>query len=234
MKKRIYVKIKASENFWQEQLKDLITSGSRFKITELKGKQIQIESENYYHEMDIVELSRRNPEQILVATYTGEDHFENLATTSRYINGIREFVKEEYEYYVNISDEDKEVLPPGLYDKFKQKVLEYFQKTDNYRVRTCASDQTFQKMPVKPYDDEDDSLIIPSFELIQDEFKITAKKFGLTYLVVSVDRTHHASSPRDNDHLSEEYDDWMSEEYALKRQDVFTSLEGKNNCINKN
>jgi cupin superfamily acireductone dioxygenase involved in methionine salvage len=213
MENRIYTKIKASKEFWQDQLKNLVTNGSRFIITELNGDEIQIVSENMYFEMDIVELSRQNPDQLLIATWKREDHYENLVATYKYIGGKRELLREEYKYCFGISTEDLNELPPGMYDLFKKKALRYFQKVDNYRVRTSASDPSFQEAPEQIFGNDEDSLLIPSVEFLKDGFKITAKKTGFTYLHVSVDRLYHESDPRIDDHLSEEFDDWMSEEY---------------------
>lgn len=229
MKNRIYTKIKASKEFWQDHLKDLVTHGSRIKITELKGDEIQFESESMYFEMDIVELSRQNPDQLLIATWKRDDHYENLVTTYQYLGGKRELVREEYEYCFGISPKDLKLLPTGMYDLFKQKAQRYFQKSDNYQVRTSETEPSVKDKPEKIFGDEDDSLLFPSVEFLKDGFRITAKKFGFTYLQVSVDRLNHESDPSIDDHLSEEYDDWMSEEYEGYRQE-----KQKNNSMSNN
>jgi hypothetical protein len=147
MKQRILTKTTANEKLWQEILIKQIYPGSGSKITKLQRDQIQSESaEN--PEPDIIELSIWNPDQPLEVTYSGKDHFENLMTTYRYQNGIREFVKEEYKYWLEITDKDKDKRPPGLFDRFQQRVLEYFKMVDNYRIRTDESDPTFQEMPI--------------------------------------------------------------------------------------
>lgn len=221
MERRKHTEIKASETFWQKQLEDRIFSGSRSKITKLTDNRIHVESIDDSPEQDIIELSKQNPDQVLTVTYTGEDHFENLAATYQYLNGKREFVKEEYKYWFEIPDKDLEILPPGLYERFQQKALEHFRMVDNYRIRTDEFDPTFQEIPVKPLDYLDDSILIPSIELWEDGFKISAKKFGLTHLMIKVEHFHGLTSPRDQDHLSEEYDDWMGEEYEPQMSPLY-------------
>jgi hypothetical protein len=212
MTQRFLTKITASGKLWQEIQTKQINTGSGSKITKLQGDQIQFEStEN--PEPDIIELSIWNPDQPLVVTYSGEDQFENLITTYRYQNGIREFVKEEYEYWFEITDKDKDKLPPGLYERFQQKALEYFKAIDNYRIRRDESEPTFQEIPVKPLDNLDDSILIPSVELWEHDFKISAKKFGLTYLMIKVERIQGLKSTKVNEHLCEEYDDRIGKEY---------------------
>jgi hypothetical protein len=212
MKKRIYVKIKASENFWQEQMKKLTFIELRSEPIMLIGDELYIQGEPASTESEIIELSKQNPNEFLIATYIGEDHFENLVSTYRFQYGRRILIEEKYEYFFDISKEDLDALPHGLYEKFQQLAVKYFQKGDKYRVRAYESNPTFQEMPVRPMEDKDDSIFVPSVELWEDGFKIQAKKFGLTYIMVTVGQRQYEPSPRDNDHLSQECDDWMNEE----------------------
>jgi hypothetical protein len=61
-------------------------------------------------------------------------------------------------------------------------------------------------------DDDRDSLLIPSVELWEDGFKINAKKFGLTYLMIRVEHFQGLTSPRDHGHHCEGFDDRIGEE----------------------
>lgn len=212
MKKRIYVKIKASENFWQKQMKKLTFMELQSEPIMSIGNELYIHGEPASTESDIIELSKQNPGELLIATSIGDDLFENLVSTYRFQYGRRKLIEEKYEYFFDISKEDLEVLPPGVYERFRQMAVKYFQKGDKYRVRADDSDPTFQEMPVRPMVDEDDSIFVPSVELWEDGFNIQAKKFGLTYLMVTLEQRQYEQSPWDNDHLSKECDDWMSEE----------------------
>lgn len=215
MERRKHSEIKASETFWQQQLEDRVFSGSRSKIIKLTGKRIHVESIDDSPELDIIELSKQNPDQVLTVTYTGEDHFENIATTYLYQNGKREFVKEEFKYWFEIDDKDMDILPPGLYDRFQQKALEHFKMVDSYRVRTDELDTPIKDLLIRSYADDNDNLLIPSVELWEDGFKILAKKFGHTYIMVKASRVQDAILTTKDDHLGEEHDDWMSDEYEI-------------------
>mgnify|MGYP001821359017 CR=1 FL=1 len=175
MKKSIHMKIKASENFWQKQMKKLTFIELRSEPIMLIGDELYIQGEPASTESEIIELSKQNPNEFLIATYIGEDHFENLVSTYRFQYGRRILIEEKYEYFFDISKEDLDDLPLGLYEKFQQLAVKYFQKGDKYRVRAYESDPTFQEMPVRPMEDKDDSIFVPSVELWEDGFKIQAK-----------------------------------------------------------
>lgn len=118
------------------------------------------------------------------------------------------FVKEEYEYCFGVIVKDRDMLPPGLYDRFQNKVSEYFRSVDSYRIRNYDTDPTFKNRPIELKYEDDDGVFVPSIEYIEGNIRITAKKFGLTYLDVKVEigKTNHGSETND-DHLCEEYDD---------------------------
>ena len=212
MKKRIYMKIKASENYWQKQMTRLVYMELHSEPIMSIGSDLYIHGEPASTESDIIELSKQNPGELLIATSIGEDLFENLVSTYGFQYGRRKLIEEKYEYFFDLSKEDLEVLPQGVYERFKQMAVKYFHKGDKYRVRADESDPTFQEMPVRPIVDKDDSIFLPSVELWKDGYNIQAKKFGLTYIMVTVEKRQYKPSPWENDHLSEECDDWMSEE----------------------
>jgi len=178
-----YTKVKASAKFWKSQLTRQVINETDSKVTVLDGDEITIESINCTAEQDIIELSKQNQDFIFEAKYEVEDHFKNLAATYQYLNGTRKFIKEEYGYCfgINISDRDK--LDPQIYGRFKEKVLEYFKKIDNYRVRNSEDEPSFKECPVKT---NEDIHLTPTVEYREGDVILTARKFGLTYLDVTV------------------------------------------------
>lgn len=213
MEKKIFTKIKAGDYFWQYQMKKLAFMDFLSEPIMSISNELFIQGSIAYVESDVRRLSEQNPEELLVVTSMSEDLFENLVTKHGYQYGRRRLIEERYEYFFDISKEEQEILPPGLWEKFQQLAVKHFHRGDKYRVRNDESDPTFQEMPVRTLGDEGDSAFVPSVELVENGFKIQAKKFGLTYLMITVKQTKNESSSGDYDHLSEECDDWISEEY---------------------
>ena len=178
--------IKVSPKFWQTQLTSQIIKLTDSKVTNIDGSKIKITSTDCTAEPDIIKWSKQNPDQIIEVKFTGEDYFENLVATYQYLNGSHEFIKEEYEYCFCISARDRDKLDPQLYAKFQQKVTDYFRKIDNYRIRTSENEPSFKDCPIKKENDEEDSLLTPTVEYREGDVTLTAKKFGLTYLNVTV------------------------------------------------
>lgn len=204
-----HTKLKASEKFWQTQLTRQIIKLTDSKVTKIDGSEITITSTDCAAELDIIEWSKQNPGQIFDAKFTGEDHFENLAATYQYKAGEKKLMKEEYEYCFCISARDRDKLDPQIYERFKQKVTEHFRKIDNYRIRTSEKELSFQESPVN-YEDKDDSYLLTSVvEYIDGDVILTAKKFGLTYLDVTVKFIYKNSKQENSvdDFIGGEYDD---------------------------
>ncbi len=200
MKIHYHTKLKASEKFWQRQLTNQIINETDSKITNIDGSEITITSTDCTAEPDIIEWSKQNPGQIFEAKFTGEDHFENLVATYMYKAGVGKFMKEEYEYCFCISARDRDKLDPQVYARFQQKVTDYFRKIDNYRIRTSEKEPSFKDCPVKKEDDDEDTLLTPTVEYREGNVTLTAKKFGLTYLNVTVSfREKKSTENRFND-----------------------------------
>ncbi len=206
-----HTQLKVSKEFWQEQLTNKVINQTDSRVTKIDVDEISIETIDSTAENDIIELSKRFPDHTLEAKYTTEDPFENLAITYQYHNGERKFVKEEYEYCFVSTITDRNMLDPEEYTKFQDIAKEYFNRIDNYRVRTSEKDPTFEDQPIEVEYYEDDTMITPCVEYINGDgdFILTAKKFGLTYLDVTV-KFINQNLTRNNtsdDYLQEDYSD---------------------------
>ena len=208
MKKVTHTKLKASKDFWQEQLTNQIIHTDSI-VTEIDQDEITIESLDCTAEQDIIELSKQYPEYIFEAMYNGEDPYENLASTYQYQNGTRKFIKEEYEYCFEIRKEEREQLDPRFYAKFQEDISAYFKKIDNYRIRTAETDPTFQDLPLKRQDEE--SPIHPTIAYRDGNITLSAMKFGLTLLVIRIIETREYSTFEDYDEITGEVFDDPSE-----------------------
>ncbi len=204
MKKHYHTKVKASAKFWKKQLRKQIIHNTDSKITEIDGDEITIESNDCTAEQDIIKLSEQNPDKIFEAKYTVEDHFENLVATYQYLNGTRKFIKEEYEYLFGINLYNRDKIDPQIYDRFKQKITEHFKKIDNYRIRTSEKELSFQESPII-CEDKDDILLTSIVEYIDGDIILTAKKFGLTYLDVTVKFMENSPENTVDDFTEREY-----------------------------
>jgi len=208
MKKVTHTKLKASKDFWQEQLTNQIIHTDSI-VTEIDQDEITIESLDCTAEQDIIELSKQYPEYIFEAMYNGEDPYENLASTYQYQNGTRKFIKEEYEYCFEIRKEEREQLDPRFYAKFQEDISAYFKKIDNYRIRTAETDTTFQDLPIQRQDENNP--IHPTIAYIDGNVTLSAMKFGLTLLVIRIIETRYCSTFEDYDEVTGEVFDDLSE-----------------------
>lgn len=197
--------LKASKEFWQEQLTNqIIHTDSR--VTEIDHDEITIESIDCTAEQDIIELSKQYPGYNLEAKYSAENPYENLTATYQYQNGTRKFIKEEYEYYLKIRKEEREQLDPRFYAKFQEDISAYFKKIDNYRIRTAETDPTFQDLPLKRQDENNP--IHPTIAYRDGNITLSAMKFGLTFLVIRIIETRYWSTFEDYDEVTGEvFDD---------------------------
>jgi len=178
-----YTTIKASPEFWQNKLSKHIIGKTDSKVTTYDDGEIIITSRDCTAEPDIIEFSRNNPDELIVAKYSGENKYANLTSTYEYKAGVRSFIKEEYEYYFVIPAVEKEIIGVEVYEHFKDKATEQLKKIDKYRVRTSESSPSFQENPI----DEDEFFkLTPCLKVILSKIQITAKKFGLTRVDVAV------------------------------------------------
>lgn len=200
-----HTQLKASKEFWQEQLtQQFIHTDSR--VIEIDQGEISIESIDSNAEQDIIELSMQNPGYNLEAKYSGEDPYENLTATYQYEKGIRKFIKEEYEYCFKIRKEEWEKLDPEFYFKFQEAIGAYFKRIDNYRIRTSESDPTFLELPVRRMKQE--NLIHPTIAYKDEELTLTARKFGLTLLEIRIIEIKEYTTLEDSDeNLEKMFDD---------------------------
>lgn len=203
-----YTKLKASKEFWQEQLTNqIIHTDSR--VTEIGHDDITIESIDCTAEQDIIELSKQYPGYNLEAKYSAENPYENLTATYQYQNGTRKFIKEEYEYCFNIRKEEQEQLDPRFYAKFQEDISAYFKEIDNYRIRTAETDPTFQDLPIQRQDENNP--IHPTIAYIDGNVTLSAMKFGLTFLVIRIIETRNCPTFEDYDEVTGEVFDDLSE-----------------------
>lgn len=208
MEKVNQTSVKASKDFWQEQLTNQIIHTDSI-VTEIDQDEITIESINCTAEQDIIELSKQYPDYNLEAKYSAEDPYENLTATYQYQNGTRKFIKEEYEYCFKIRNEDQEKLDPRFYAKFQEDISAYFKKIDNYRIRTSESDPTFQDRPIKRQDENNP--IHPTIAYRDGDLTLSAMKFGLTFLVIKIIEVREYSAFEDYDEVTGEVFDDLSE-----------------------
>lgn len=188
MENHYHTQLKASKEFWQNQLRQQIINYTESQVNKIDGDKIAIESIDCTVEQDIIKLSKNYPDQTFEAKYTAEDPYKNLATTYHYLDGKRKFIKEEYEYCFTFLIRDRNKLDPTLFAKFQDIAKEYFRNVDNYRVRTSERDPTYEDQPIEIFYFEDDTLITPCIEYINGDGDVilTAKKYGITYLDVTV------------------------------------------------
>ena len=201
--------LKVSKEFWHEQLTNQIIDKTDSKVERIDGDKISIGSTNCTAEQDILKLSKQYPGNIFEAKYTTYDEFKNLATTYQYFNGNRKFVKEEYEYFFVTLISERKMLDPALYAKFENIAKNYFRKIDNYRVRTSENDPTFEDEPIEYDIREDDVIISPCIQYIDDGVTLTAYKYGLTYVDIRAEFSEENSKPENSeDEFTErKYDD---------------------------
>jgi hypothetical protein len=165
----------------------IIISNSNSKTTAISDEMIHILSYSDSLNRHILYLSRQYPNEVFEVKYSDSEPDENLVTTYHYQNGESFFVRQEYEYCFGINTDDLNRIPKDLYNKFKEMVIEYFSKADNYRIRISEKDPGFQEMPVNQFNKDKDCFLVPSVELCEGNIKINAKKSGLTYLDVTVE-----------------------------------------------
>lgn len=186
MEYKQYYRVSANEEFPWELLSEKINTRAGSKIQKIEGNQVLIESINRTTEGDIIKLSEENPDYLFETEYWWDDPFENIVTTYVYQNGSRKFIMNRYKYFFEINDKIVSI-DPELYSRFQKMVTNYFSKFDDFPLRTSKIDPSIVSHPAPDGTHSINST--SNFSLIYREGPLTliAKKFGLTYIDVSVE-----------------------------------------------
>jgi hypothetical protein len=187
MERRKYTSVKASDEYWQHQLVNNILAESDSKIIKIYGDEITFENVKDSPSRDILHFSKKNPDQTFKVKCTQENRYENLVTVYQIRNGEEIFLIQYYDYYFGVNAKMRDLLPPGLWERFQTQATAFYTMVDNYRIRTSEQELSFQDAPVTLFYYDPESIIIPTFEQIRGNVKLTAKKFGLTYLDVKIE-----------------------------------------------
>ena len=188
-----YTIVKASSGFWEKLLMKQINKEAPFQISNIKSDEIVINSTNRTALKDITILSKEYPEEVFQVKVAGEDLFENYVTLYKCINGVCERIKEGLEFCFGIKVEDRDKLDKVVYDRFREKVADYYQKIEQPKV----NHELFFNEDQKEQEDDNDNFSV-IIEYKTKKVCLTVKKFGSTYIDVKVgflDKTEKLKSP---------------------------------------
>lgn len=180
---RCYITAKASPGFWEEQLKNQEIRKLPFEINKLISDEIVIISENGTAFDDLMDLSREYPKEIFRVKIAPEEVCDNYVYLFEISKGDSKLINEGYEYCFGIDTNDLKKLPEGLYERFQKKVADYFQKLDYHPKKV--------KLHINFHKDHNEEDIAAQYSVIVEyktkDVRLTAKKYGLTYIDVVVE-----------------------------------------------
>ena len=188
-----YTAVKASEGFWEKLLMKQINKETPLEINKIVADEIIINSTNKTALEDIIKLSKEYPEEVFRVKIAGEDVYENYVYLYECSKGDSKLVKEGLEYCFSINVLDLDMLDVGVFDRFKKKVADYYQRIEQPKV----NHELFFDDDQKEHEDDNDNYSV-IIEYKTKKVCLTAKKFGSTYIDVKVeflDKTEKLKSP---------------------------------------
>jgi len=199
-----FTMVKASPGFWENLLIKQIDKNMSLEFLNNKTEEIIITSNKRDALDKIITLSEEYPTEVFRIKIAGEDINENYVYLYECSNGDLQLIKKGYEYCfcINVSDRDK--LDKGVFDTFKKKVAAYYNRIGNIPLNDVHLDLTFDNAQLE----ETDANLSVTIEYKTSNVRLTAKKYGITFVEVEVDflDTNQKSLKPENQQQNEDYE----------------------------
>ena len=137
--------VKASSGFWENLIMKQINKEKLYEIERIGTDEIIIISRNSPVLEDIIKLSNEYPHEVFRIKISGEDVYENYVYLYECSNGNSKLVNEGYEYCFGIKASDSDKLDKNILRRFKNKVVDYFQKLELSHNNNIKLDISFDK-----------------------------------------------------------------------------------------
>jgi len=169
---------------------------------------------------EIIRLSREYPDEVFSVKIASDNIYENYVFLYECSGGNAKPIKEGYEYCFGINTYDRDRLPVGLFEKFKETATEYYLRLESNcqtNVKNHLSSEDYkmdnneQNNPKHKRDQEhkqenlDNVSVLVRYET--PKVCLTARKLGLTFIDVQVEFINKEKSrlPENNSIIG--YDD---------------------------
>ena len=183
MSKQYYTMVKASPGFWGKIILKEIDEASNIEILGTDPDIIIITSTNRNALGRIIALSKKYPEEVFHVRIEGDNVYENYVAQHECSNGKSRLIKEGFEYCFCIKGSDRDKLDKGVLDSFKKEVTDFFKILEQKSRIYLNPGQNFEDIWYEEYDTN----LLLTLEYITKKTRLTAKKYGKTYINVDVD-----------------------------------------------
>jgi hypothetical protein len=199
-----FTTVKASPEFLKKLIMKQIDIEMPFKILDDKDDEIIITTTNRSALDKVVSLSIKYPEEVFHIKIAGENIYENYITMYKCSNGDLTPLKEGFEYCFGIKPSDHDKLHEGVFNAFKKKVSELYNRIAQTSQNRVKLNFDFDDES----NDEEESNLLVTIEYTTPNALLIARKYGVTYINVDVeffDIKEKSSKPEKE--LKTEYDE---------------------------